>query len=186
MKLDRCGRLAQHPLSGHWYRAIDLAFLPTRLSIEHTAISRSRFSLACPTNPLRRLLYLAENHQVAIYEVGALLGPPTAPIPDPKVSWLLLSLEVKLGRVVDLCDEGQRAIVGTTFQELTGNWLDSPGPVPTHELGMALQRLPKLEGFLFPSARVGGRNLVVFPDKLDRRSSVVFRNDLERTVERLT
>jgi len=64
--------------------------------------------------------------------------------------------------------------------------VDSPGLAPTHALGLALRRPPKLEGFLFPSAWVGGKNLVAFPDKLDaRRSSIVFRNDLTGRVERL-
>jgi hypothetical protein len=188
MKLRNCGRLRHYPLSGVWVRAIELIYLDSRLSTEHTRLSASRFGAASPSDPSYRILYLAENHQTALYEVGALMGPPTAPIADPKVSWLLLSLDVRLGRVIDLCDEEQRAIVGTTFQELTGNWAKSPTPPPTQALGNALYRLPKLEGCLFPSSKPsGGRILLVFPDKLDiKRSSIVFRNDLSRELERLT
>ena len=187
MNLEGCRKLDRRPLSGHWFRAIELMYFRSRLSTEHTRITRSRFSPATSTKPRHRILYLAENHQVAMYEVGVLLGPPTAPIADPTASWLILSLEVRLCRVVDLCDEEQRAVVGTTFQELTGVWESFATIAPTQALGMALYRVPKLEGALYPSSKPsGGKALLVFPDKLDpRRSSLVFRNDLSREMERL-
>ena len=189
MKLGICGKLAHHPLSGHWLRALEWKYLETRLETEHTRTGPSRFSPASPTAPLHRILYLAENHQVSLFEVGAMLGSPLDPIADPGRSLLLLSLEVKLCRVADLCEEGQRDLIGSSFQELTGNWRNSPDRrVPTHRLGQALFRVKGLEGFLFPSSKPsGGKNLVVFPDKLDHeRSSIVFRNDLNGEMERLT
>lgn len=188
MLSGNCGKLAHRPLSGHWYRAIDLKFLETRLQTEHTRTKATRYSDARESNPGHRLLYLGENHQIALFEYGALLGSPIDPLSDPRSSLLLLSFEVHLGRVADLCDEHQRASIGTTFQELTGNWRNSPDrEVPTHQLGLALFRVKGLEGFLFPSSKPsGGKNLVVFPDKLDaRRSSIAFRNDLTGEAERL-
>ncbi len=60
--------------------------------------------------------------------------------------------------------------------------------MPTHLLGLALFRVKGLEGFVFPSSKPsGGKDLVVFPDKIDQgRSSIVFRNDLSGDLERLT
>jgi hypothetical protein len=188
MKLGNCGKLAHHPLSGHWFRALELKYFETRLATEHTRIGASRFSPASQTAPLHRILYLAENHQVALFEFGALYGSPTDPIANPTRSLQLLSLEVKLCRVADLSDEGERRLIGTSFQELTGNWRNSPDPdVPTHRLVRALFRVNGLEGFVFPSSKPsGGKNLVVFPDKLDaNRSSILFRNDLNGDLERL-
>jgi len=187
MKPDRCRRLNQHPLSGDWFRAVPLKYYHSRLSSDHTRSTASRFKAQAGGQHTHRILYLAENHQLALYEVGALLGPTESPIADPRTSWLTLSLQVRLNRVADLSDEKQRAIVGTTFQEFTGTWRRSPRELaPTQVLGEALYRLPRLEGFLAPSARGEGKILVVFPDKIDpRRSSIVFRNDLSEEVERL-
>ena len=69
---------------------------------------------------------------------------------------------------------------------MTGDWANSPGLAPTQALGLALHKVPKLEGFVFPSSRAGGKILVVFPDKLDPgRGSITFRNDLAGISERL-
>jgi RES domain len=189
MKLRNCGRLAHHPLSGHWFRALNLKNYATRLATDHTRTVAGRFSSADKAAPLHRILYLAENHQVALYEVGAIFGGPSDPIADHRRSLLLLSLKVRLCRVADLCEEAERRLIGTSVQELTGKWENSPDrEVPTHRLGLALFRVKGLEGFLFPSSKPsGGKNLVVFPDKIDRgRSSILFRNDLSGDLERLT
>ena len=69
MKLSACASLATYPLSGTWYRAIQLKFLPTALSTSHTQTIPSRFNAgSLNTNPFETL-YLAENHQVALFEV---------------------------------------------------------------------------------------------------------------------
>ena len=185
MKPNRCGKLDQHPFSGDWYRAVELKYYHSRLSTDHSRFRTSRFK-AITGHDSHRVLYLAENHQLALFEVGALLGPVEFPISDPRMSWLTLSLRIRLGRVADLSDEGQRAIIGTTHQELTGIWSIRPAIAPTQALGEALYRVPKIEGFLAPSARGEGRVLVIFPDKIDpQRSSVAFRNDLTGEAERL-
>jgi RES domain len=189
MKLRNCGKLAHHPLSGHWFRALNLKNYATRLAADHTRTVASRFSSADKSDPLHRMLYLAENHQVALYEAGAMFGGPTEPIADYTRSLLLLSLKVRLCRVADLGEEADRRLIGTSFQELTGKWRDSPDrDIPTHRLGLALFRVKGMEGFLFPSSKPsGGRNLVVFPDKIDPgRSSILFRNDLSGDLERLS
>jgi hypothetical protein len=128
---------------------------------------------------------LGENHQVAIYEVGALLGDPNAPLSSPKGSWVLMSLQVTLYHVADLCDASQQKLISTNDQELTGLWANSSGAAPTQQLGEALHAVPFLEGFVFPSSRVGSRNLAIFPDKLDIRSSIIFQNDLDLKTERV-
>ena len=74
MRLGACGRLARRPLTGHWFRAVRLRHWRSRLDTGHSRTAKSRFSAATPDNPLFRVLYLGETHQVAIHEVGALLG----------------------------------------------------------------------------------------------------------------
>ena len=71
MKLSACASLSVNPLSGTWYRAIQLKFLPTALSTGYTLTIPSRFNASSlNTNPFETL-YLAENHQVALFEVHA-------------------------------------------------------------------------------------------------------------------
>ena len=184
MKTGGCARLSLRPQTGTWFRALNLRHWKTRLSTDHSRISRSRFSNASAAAPLYRILYLGENHQVAIYEVGALLGDPNAPLSSPKGSWVLMSLQVTLYHVADLCDAGQQKLISTNDQELTGLWANSSGAAPTQQLGEVLHAVPSLEGFVFPSSKLGSRNLAIFPDKLDTRSSIMFQNDLDLKTER--
>jgi hypothetical protein len=93
MKTGGCVNLVLRPQTGSWFRALNLRHWKTRLSTDQSKTSRSRFSNASLTAPFYRVLYLGENHQVAIYEVGALLGNPNAPLSSPKGSWVLMSLQ---------------------------------------------------------------------------------------------
>jgi hypothetical protein len=131
------------------------------------------------------MLYLGENHQVAIYEVGALLGDPNDPISNPRGSWVLMSIQVTLHHIADISDAAQQKIISTNHQELTGNWINSPRPVPTHQLGAAPHAVPYLEGLIYPSAKFGSRNLAIFMDKLEKRSSISFVNELTNKSESL-
>jgi RES domain len=184
MKTAGCARLSLRPQTGTWFRALNLRHWKTRLHTDHSRTSRSRFSNASATSPLYRILYLGENHQVAIYEVGALLGNPNAPLSSPKGTWVQMSLQVTLYHVADLCDATQQKLITTNDQEFTGAWANSSVPAPTQQLGAALHAIPLLEGFVFPSSKVGSRNLAIFPDKLDARSSIIFQNDLDLKTER--
>ena len=96
-----------------------------------------------------------------------------------------MSLHVRLYNVADLCDLAEQKKISTNQQELTGAWANYAGGAPTQLLGGSLHALPSLEAFIFPSSKSGSRNLVVFLDKLDTRSSIVFDNELEGTNERL-
>jgi RES domain len=80
----------------------------------------------------------------------------------------------------------QQKLISTNDQELTGVWANSSGAAPTQQLGAALHAIPFLEGFVFPSSKVGSRNLAIFPDKLDVRSSIIFLNELDTKNERFT
>jgi hypothetical protein len=84
MKTGGCAKRSLRPRTGTWFRALNLRHWKTRLSTDHSRISRSRFSDASAAAPLYRILYLGENHQVAIYEVGARLGNPNAPLSRPR------------------------------------------------------------------------------------------------------
>lgn len=157
-----------------------------RLLTEHTRSFRTRFNPAGPPSPLYRVLYLGGNHQVAIYEVGALLGDPMAPVSNPRGSWALMSLKVRLHRVVDLTDPDQQNLIATNEQELTGNWVNYSGGAPTQILGATLNAMSNIEGIIVPSAKAGSQCLVVFMDNIDPHSLIECHNEISGLKERLT
>jgi RES domain len=185
MRAARCGRLARRPLTGTWFRVIRLQHWRTRLSSDHSRTATSRFSAATAARPLYRIIYLGENHQVAIHEARALLGHPHSPIANPKGSWAILGLQVVLNHIVDLSLPAQQKLISTNHAELTGDWLNHPGTAPTQELGQALYVLPGLQGSLYPSSLVNGLCLGLFPHKLGPRSSVIFFNEMTNRHEPL-
>lgn len=129
------------------------------------------------------MLYLGENHQLAFYEVGALLGDPAQPISNPKGSWVLMSLNIRLHSVVDFSRADQQKLVGTNRQELTGDWQNFGGEAPTQDLGAALFNLRTVEGLIYPSARTGGLCLAVFMDRLQPSSRIEFELETNNTIE---
>jgi len=184
---------------GTWYRALQTHFLPTALSTHHTSTVASRFSGASPSAPGFEVLYLAENHLVALLEVQALLGSPTTPggvVPHPHSTWTTLNVAVSLQQVADLTDLSAQPLLDITAQELTGDWLGYrlrgpkttvKGPIglaPTQDLGAALHAVPKLEGFKSLSAKAPYHQiLAIFPQKLLPGSSVSWFNPLTGRTE---
>ena len=141
-------------------------------------------------HPPFEILYLAEDLQVALFEVEALVGPPGRPggvLAQPRLAWALINIRVQLQRVADLTVVATQNLLATTAQELTGDWegyqlrsrrtsISEPvGLAPTQELGAALYDVPELEGFRTVSSKVPyTMNLVVFPQKLQPGSRVEF------------
>jgi hypothetical protein len=72
--------------------------------------------------------------------------------------------------------------IGLSLQELTSAWASYNRKnvlAPTQKLGHALFKLPDVEGFLSPSAKVPDeKNLHVFPVKILKESRSRFRNPL--------
>jgi RES domain-containing protein len=182
------GGVALAPESGTWYRALPTHFLPTALSTRHTSTLPSRFSDTSSASPGFEILYLAENHFVALLEVQALLGSATTPgglVSSPHSTWTTLNVKVSLQYIADLTDLASQGLLDVTAQELTGDWrgyrLRSPGTTvkgptgsaPTQDLGSALFRVPKLEAFKTLSSKAPYHQiLAIFPQKLQRRSRV--------------
>lgn len=83
MNLSNCGTLRTTPQTGTWFRAIQPQHQPTALQTSHSSRIPSRFNEG---NNAFEILYLAEDHLVALFEVQALLGSPFAPgtyVPNP-------------------------------------------------------------------------------------------------------
>jgi hypothetical protein len=192
MKLAVVTSLGRTAESGTWYRAIQLSHLSTPLKTGHTRFIPSRFNAGAGAAPPFRVLYLAENSMVALFEVSALLGSPAGypgVVPVPSLAWVTMNVKVNLRRVADLTDPAETDKICTTAQELTGDWrayqqrgtlgtVTAPtGIAPTQHLGAALAAMPDLEGFRTLSARLPYyKVLVVLPDNLDSSSSVEWQH----------
>ena len=112
-------------------------------------------------------------------------------MPNPHLALAVLNVRVNLTQVCDLTDStpgGNQDQLGTTAQELTGDWdgyhvrnvlaptnVSGPtGIAPTQELGQALSHAG-VEGILTVSAKIPtNRNLAVLPGNLLSGSSVEF------------
>ncbi|HVA47195.1 MAG TPA: RES family NAD+ phosphorylase [Pirellulales bacterium] len=192
MKLASCASLVLGPTTGTWYRAVQPKHWPTSLTTAHTKTIPSRFGAGTTAHPGFEILYLAEDQQVALFEVQALLGSPlpgAAYAPNPAQTWVIVNVSVALSKVADLCHVPERKKIQTSVQELTGDWrgygLRSPNArlaapywsnVPTQKLGAELYNVRDLEAFVTYSAKVPTRrNLVVFPQKLLPGSRLTLR-----------
>ncbi len=204
MKLHVCAALKLVSECSTWYRAIRLEHYQSLLSYQHTATIPSRFQAGKVARPGFAAIYFAENHQVALLEAGALIGAPfnggtLITNPKSRISWIIISVRVKLAGVVDLTHKSIRGKLGTTVQELTGDWqgyaLRRPGfqppppyfsSAPTQRLGQALFSVPEIEGVISYSAKSPtDRNLVVFPAKLRKGSSLKFQNPIANSIDRI-
>jgi hypothetical protein len=183
--------LTVKPQSGIWHRAVDAYYLPSAISTAHTPVIPTRFYDPGSALAPFASLYLSDDRMVSLFEAQALFGSPMTPggtVSAPKGNWVSLSVTVSLAKVVDLSDVVAQTLLGTSVQELTGDWqgyrqrapttpVSAPvGAAPTQLLGEAIQRDARaLEGLLTVSARISHhRNLVIFPGNMDAASSVAY------------
>lgn len=192
MNLAACAGLPRTPENRVWYRLIDPSYLTTALGSAHTKKTPARFNpgplLAAPDQ--FATLSLADDLIPAQFEAGAVLGSYKAGyhLPHPGLSFISLNVNVILREVVDLTEVVVQTALGTTAQELTGDWegyqvrsrrtpvADPTGIAPTQELGSALFATG-IEGFRAISAKMSHhKTLVVFTDNLRTGSSLTFSN----------
>ena len=196
MNLAQCRHLHRRALHGTWIRALHPRYLTNPLGTAHTTTHATRFNPGTPADPAFEILYLAEDATVALFEVQALLGsgyPGAAFVANPAGgAWTLINVQVNLQAIVDLSQRASRRLLGTSVQELTGDWrayaLRTPArlrggrhgsDVPTQRLGRSLERIRGLEGFLSYSARIATRRtLMVFPHKLLPGSQLRYQDPL--------
>jgi hypothetical protein len=125
VNLKACSSLLISPENRVWFRAIHPHYWRKALAAVHTAGIPSRYSPGPGIKRSFAVLYLAEDHQVALFEVGALLGSPLpggSYVPNPRQSWLILNVQVTLQAVADLTNVAEHIKLDTTAQELTGDW----------------------------------------------------------------
>ena len=139
-----------------FFRAIPVRFAADPLSVEGSLQHGGRY------NPIGGFgaLYCAESRAVCAAEIGK----PAAR--HPVLPYRLARIRVQLQRVLDLTDASTLTALGLRPEDLTGQDWDA-----TQRLA-AQARAAGFEALLVPSAAGPGRNLVVFPDRLDPGSRV--------------
>ena len=182
MNFAACAEIQLKPESSTWYRAVKPQFLPAGLETKHTALHPSRFN---PGSNELEILYLATNHQVALFEVGALFGSPLTGnlIPNPAGAWTVLNIEVSLRAVTDLTDSNTLSALGTSAQEVTGAWrahsigmVQTGAIAPTQELAVRLFKSKRCEAIKSFSAKLtSSPTLAIFPQRLVKGSFIRYQ-----------
>ena len=81
------------------------------------------------------IIYLGENPSVALFEVGALFGPPDRPVANPhETKFVPIDVSVSLQPIADLTDPAQQVMLDVSLQELTGNWDTYPAGEARHSV----------------------------------------------------
>jgi RES domain-containing protein len=116
-------------------------------------------------------IYLAEDPVTALAEVLGVVLIPGGTIVLLSQPWVTVAVDGTLLSVLDVSDVGIQAKLGTTSQELSGEWRytqEGGGESPTQVLGRVCHKTKLFDAIRYPSAKSlpAGRCLAVFPDRL--------------------
>ena len=127
-------------------------------------------------------LYVASDVDTALLEVTGVLRPPGSPLPlifEPQV---VMTVDGVLTDVIDLTDRVVQRALGTSRQELTGDWalqqadylLGQASMPDTQRVGQQAEQIRTIVGLKFPSSKnVRGFGVVVFTSRLAGGASFV-------------
>lgn len=179
--------LAGSAQRGTFFRSIDLHWLlqGTPLSAIGSRIRGGRYN----RKGAFEAFYIANTQETALYETEAIFKCASVVVGVRQPPRVMLSLEYSLHDIVDLRAPTALATLSVTIDDLKQPWKLAQAEnwaVLTQRIGAAAHAID-IEALLVPSARLdAGTNLVVFPDRLRKTSSVdLFVGD-EPTVPRYT
>ncbi len=170
---------------GTFFRSIDLHWLlqGTPLSAIGSRIHGGRYNHKGDFEAF----YLSDTQQTALYETEAIFRIVGVVIGVRQPPRVMLSLDYDLQHIVDLRAPAALEGLGVTSADLKRPWKIAQAenrPVLTQRIGAAARSVD-VEALLVPSTRIsGGTNLVVFPDRLRRGSSIELYVGNEPTVPR--
>lgn len=177
--------LAGEARRGIFFRSIDLKWLlqGTPLSAIGSRIHGGRYN----RKGAFEAFYLADTQETALYETEAIFKFAGIVVGVRQPPRVMLSLEYDLHDIVDLRALTTLEGLGVTIADLKQPWKLAQAenrPVVTQLIGAAA-RAVDIEALLVPSARVdAGTNLVVFPDRLRKKSSINIFVGNEPTIAR--
>lgn len=181
--------LPRAPCRGPWYRAVafDNLLGPPPGSPASSPVQPlwpkgakrkgARFTPAAVTGTTSfGCIYLALDENTPLLEVTGILKPPGSSIPLLFVPQVLMTVDGVLADIVDLTDAKTQSALGTSLQELTGDWVvqqddyltgRSPMP-PTQVLAQAAYGVGDIVGLRYSSSKsvAAAIGMVVFSDRL--------------------
>jgi hypothetical protein len=125
--------------------------------------------------PMIDCLYLAEDELTPLLEIAGVLRPTGSPISLRFVPQVMMTVDGVLGDVLDVTDVGIQQLVGTSEQELTGDWVVQQTTYlagltempPTQQLGREAFASGRIVGLRYPSSKnTLGVGIVVFPTRM--------------------
>lgn len=151
-------------------RAIRNKYIKEPLSCKGSLISGGRYNppkelLQIMNLPLKGALYISSSLDVSLSEVGA----------KSTSSLAYFNITYNLSAVLDLTNSENLLTLGTSYQELTGNWRETNDEIkefsPTQRLGLAIIRSRKFDSIKFHSSKtsIGNNyNLAIFIDEVNK------------------
>ena len=202
--------LKRTPLPGPWYRAVAFDYLlgpppgsragspPQPLWPGGARRRGARFTpRADKATPSFGSIYLGLPETTPLLEVAGILKPPSSPTPLVFEPQVLMTVDGVLTDILDLTDPGVQSALGTTLQELTGDWLTEQEDFlagkarmpPTQVLGQAAFDVGGIVGLKYRSSKsvANGIGIVVYSDRLvtGRHYLQVFNKASGRLQQRL-
>jgi RES domain-containing protein len=119
--------------------------------------------------PFAGALYIARNIKVAMAETNT---------DSEQSTYASFRILYKLDAVLDLTNRDNLMRLGTSYQELTGNWQETNEEneiAPTQRLGLAVQRSTRFSAIKCPSSKTtisNNYNLVIFIDEANIRQTI--------------
>jgi RES domain-containing protein len=154
-------RVLPSMFAGYTYRVIDDVFRTDPLSGIGSVINGGRYNAP----RMFEALYSSDSRITALHEVAALFGD----VDLPRSPELILTLEVRLLRILDLMDSHVRDTLGTSQNELIAPYFEDQlhgGEPSTQRLGRLVFTSERFSGLRVPSAaRPEAENLVLLPTR---------------------
>jgi hypothetical protein len=158
-------------MKGRAIRCQSIDYQDKPLSVIGSLIHGGRFNIPAKLLeekglPFNSVLYIARNTQIAMEEVGAKWGSP---------NHVLVRILYELDNVLDLTNRDNMSILGTNYQELTGNWRQINEELceiaSTQRLALAVRQSNRFNAIKVHSEKtmIGENyNLVIFMDEVDK------------------
>lgn len=158
-------RIAPEPLTGTFYRVVRVEFIDQPLGTLGSKRFGGRYNLKGKFD----VLYLSSDHALALKEAspGSLKFTPH----------LILSVTVRLKKVISLVSPELRSQIGVSIDELLVPWRHDQDILGkeaiTQRLGRLIRSTKRFEAIVYPSKVDPSRsNLAVFMDRLRKGSAI--------------
>jgi RES domain len=162
-------------MEGRAVRCQNIDYKDKPLSVKGSLINGGRFNIPGKLLeekglPFESVLYIARNMDIAMKEADAKWG---------SAKHVMVRILYKLDNVLDLTDRDNLSILGTSYQELTGNWRQINDELceisSTQRLALAVQRSNSFNAIKVHSEKtmIGENyNLVIFIDEVNELKEI--------------